>query len=76
MKIYLYAEHCLMAGRRVSESDLETHSDNPDECADFIAYEGTAEELREWADVIEKNAGTGGHGSYERRCAASIREAI
>lgn len=73
MKVYLYAEPCLMAGRRVS---LEAHSEAPD-AADFICYEGTSREILEHAEALERAAERlgGGTGSYMRRSARSLREA-
>ena len=47
-----------------------------DECGDVVIYEGTPESLLETADLCEQHARTGGGGSYDRRVASTIREAV
>jgi hypothetical protein len=71
MKISIYNEYCVQAGRSVSESQIEEHGED---CGDWTTHEGTAEELLAKANSIEKN---GRRGSlFDLRVADTIRQSV
>ena len=73
MKIALYAQHCLQAGKEChDEEKIEQESD------DLVIYEGTPKALMEWAEDMEKHADSYGAGTdrFKRRCAKTIKEAL
>jgi hypothetical protein len=79
MHIAIYNENCTQAGREVSDRDAEEYEDSPNGLEDFgdcSVYEGAPGELLYTADLREKNARTGGGGTYDRRVAETIRQAV
>lgn len=79
MQVAVYNENCTRAGREVSERDAEEYEDSPNGLYDFgdcTVHEGTLGELLYTAELAEKNARSGGGGSYDRRVAETIRRAV
>ena len=75
MKVYIYNENCVMAGRSVAQSVLDDHDGDPDDAGDWTMFEGTPKELRRLADTIDANNKP--HFSvYESRKADTIRAAV
>ena len=83
MKIAIYNENCVQAGKQVGDRELEqAEAENegtgrdPWEDGDWTVWEDTPETLLAAAESRELNARTGGGGSYDRRVAETIREAV
>lgn len=75
MKIYIYNQNCVNAGRAVPQRFIEQH-DDPDNAGDWTLYEGSEDELIEQAISFIKQAKTAGAGNdlYLRLCARTILE--
>jgi len=83
MRIALYNENCVQAGKPVSDRELEqAEADNdgldcdPWEAGDWTIYDAAPEQLLDVAASIETNARPGGGGQYDRRVARNIRQAV
>jgi len=76
MKIRIYHEHCTLKGQEVLGQRAEHADLTGEESDDWFLLDGTPEELLELADLREKNARSGGGGTYDRQVARTIREAV
>lgn len=70
MKISIYNENCVQAGRAVSEAEIERVGDGG---GDWTTYEDTPEGLLILADVFEH---AGIPSQYRMRCADTLRHAV
>jgi len=76
MKIHIYNENCVQAGRLAHDDRYETWDDlvyDWDDCGDVTVYEGTPEELLELADMMSADRKS---TRYTRRVAETIRDAV
>ena len=71
MKLAIYNENCVMAGRGVTQGTLDSN-DDPDNGGDWTWHEGSPEELLADADSLDQP----GTSPYLRRVAETIREAV
>ena len=81
MKLAIYNENCVQAGRQVGDRELEqAEADNegrdcdPWEGGDWTIHEGTSVELLDFAGLLERHAKPG--SLYTRHVARTIREAV
>ncbi len=74
MKIYIYNQNCIQAGRSVPERIVE---ENPELC-DWTLYEGSEDELLEEARSLILRASNAGAGDdlFFRRMATTILESL
>ena len=70
MKLYILNENCVQGGRKAD--DDRSYND----CGDVTVYVGPPADLLEIADLREKHARQGGGGTFDRRVADTIREAV
>ena len=71
MKIAIYGQHAIMAGRRCFDEDkIERESD------DVIIYEGTRAELLGHADMMAGVGGLGPNSEFTRRVGRTLAEAV
>jgi hypothetical protein len=79
MRFAIYNENCIQKGKLAADADdIDAYREEHDgqDCGDWTVYEGAPAELLELADLIERNARPGGGGTFDRRCAATIREEV
>ena len=69
--IGIYNQNCVMGGNACHiDEQIEQESD------DLTIYKGTADELREQAELMMKHAGSNAGGAHARKSARSIMEVI
>lgn len=79
LRFGIYAEQCIQKGKLAADADdIDQYREENDgqDCQDWWVIEGTPAGLLALADVTECNARSGGGGTYDRRCAATIREYV
>ena len=74
MRVVIWNENCVLAGRAVSDAEIEGY-DDPRDCGDWTVYEGTPEELLSDAARLPKMRGRG-YDQYYERVARTISEAV
>lgn len=70
IQVVIWNENTVMAGRAVSQTEIDRHEDGADSW-DFTKISGTAEELEAEAVWYEQN-----RGRFGARVAETIREAL
>ena len=79
IRMAVYAEHATRAGQAVPAEKLDAYEGmegrSADTCPDWDMYEGTSEQLRQLAAMIENNARPGGGGQYDRKVSRELRDA-
>jgi hypothetical protein len=77
MKLYIYNQNCVMAGRAVPGCKIDEH-ENPDDGGDWTDYGGTESEMIEEARRLIAAAPKAGAGNdrFYRRVARTILESL
>jgi hypothetical protein len=77
VKLYIYNQNCVMAGKSVPERELEKYV-NPDDGGDWTDYGGTENEMIDAARSLIHGASNAGAGTdlFYRRVARTILEAL